>query len=85
MVVEIALGILLALLILVAGVAILVAAGAVLREILPGIPIVGAQWLLIHFLGLWGLGLDLVLTFGIIYLIGRKMERDKTAGKNLPA
>jgi hypothetical protein len=66
MIVEIALGILLALLLLVAGIAVLVGIIKSLPAILAYVACVGSLWLLVHFLGGWGCALWFVLLIGFI-------------------
>lgn len=71
MAMDIALGIMLALLIIVVGCVILVAIFKSLPEILTGAACVGSLWGLSHFLGGWGVALWFALIIGFISFLDR--------------
>jgi hypothetical protein len=83
MVVEIALGILLAVLILAVGIAVLAGIIKALPEILSCAVCIGSLWLLVHFLGGWGLALWFALVIGFICFSDREAIFKKASTGNL--
>jgi hypothetical protein len=79
MVVEIALGILLAVLLLAVGIAALAVVIKFLGEIFAFVMSVGSLFLLNHFLGGWGLALWFALIFGFIGIAARQEARREKA------
>ncbi|MCJ2185222.1 hypothetical protein [Novosphingobium beihaiensis] len=83
MIVEIALGILLALLLLAVGIAALVLIIKALPEILAYVGCLGSLLLLTHFLGGWGLALWFALIIGFICFADREAIFNQTSAERL--